>query len=124
MNVLKAAKAALIPPVAPAMNYVYPFVLHAVVDGDTLKGAVDLGFSTSHVDKFRFAHVNAPETSTPEGRAVKTWMTEWAAAQKSFIVWSKSQDKYGRWLAVFWGDDRSVSVNQILLDKGLAVPYM
>lgn len=111
-------------PSPPGVPFVFSASIDRVIDGDTVHARIDLGFNTWHDDKFRFAHINAPEMKTPEGPVTKEFVTAWIAAQKSFTFFSKGQDKYGRWIAVIWGDDQSISINQILLDKGLAVPYM
>lgn len=121
---LTAAPVNPLPASPQDVTYTYLGIVDRVVDGDTLAVRIDLGFSTWRVEKFRLAHINCPETSTPEGKVVKAWVTDWAAKQKSWVFHSKGQDKYGRWVAVVWGDDRTRSLNQLLLDTEQAVPYM
>jgi endonuclease YncB( thermonuclease family) len=113
-----------LPKTPPLGLYLYKAIIDRVVDGDTVVARVDLGFNTWRNDKFRFAHINAPEMKTAEGPVAKEFLAQWIVAQKSLTFYSKGQDKYGRWVAVIWGDDLTVSINQIMLDKGLAVPYM
>ncbi len=113
-----------LPPLPDAVTYTYNSTVTRVIDGDTLQVEVDLGFNTWRHERFRLAHINCPETSTPEGKAVKAFVTEWASKQTAFVAMSKGQDKYGRWVAVIWGDDRTRSLNQLLLDQGMAVSFM
>lgn len=42
-----------------------------MIDGDTLEMTVDTGFRSRHVVHVRLSGVNAPETSSPEGKAAK-----------------------------------------------------
>lgn len=101
--------------------YQYKAIVNRVVDGDTILCSVDLGFNIFVKEKFRFAKINAPETSTPEGKEVKSIVAE-MLTDKEITLNVLKQDKYGRWLAliILGGQE----INQWLLDNGHAVSYM
>ena len=113
-----------IPASPPGTLYVYRATIERLIDGDTVCARVDLGFSTWRTEKFRLAHINTPEMNTLGGHISKEFVTTWTAKQKTFTFYSKGQDKYGRWVAVIWGDDLTISLNQLLLDADLAIAYL
>ena len=119
-----------------------------VVDGDTADFLVDLGFHQYMKARFRFSRINTPELSSTDpavrAKAMEARNFVFSAIlrdpnTKSFdekISWTcrlvaeKDPDNYGRWLAeVFyqpWTNGKQlpeVSLNQQLLDAGLAVLY-
>lgn len=100
--------------------YQYKAVVDRVVDGDTICCTLDLGFNIFIKEKFRFAKINAPETSTSEGKDVKQLVSDMLTG-KSVVLEVTKQDKYGRWLAVVVLD--GLEVNQWLLDNGHAKLY-
>lgn len=100
--------------------YQYKAIINRVVDGDTAICSVDLGFNIFVKEKFRFAKINAPETSTPEGKEVKAMVVE-MLTDKEVTLNVLRQDKYGRWLALIILDGQEI--NQWLLDNGHAIPY-
>ena len=76
--------------------YEYDAAIMKVIDGDTVRLVVDVGFSVHVVDTFRLLRINAPEMNTPEGVAAK------AALETLFIAPTRvkvtKKEKYGRWL--------------------------
>lgn len=80
----------------------YPAQITRVVDGDTIRVTADLGFDTRADQIIRVNGINAPELSTKEGQAAKTWAINWFAAHSGksdwpFVLASKSvKDNYGR----------------------------
>lgn len=102
--------------------YEYKATLVKVVDGDTIDVMVDLGFDVHLVQRVRFARINCPEMSTPEGPVSKQFVIDYLVGKDVVIKTSKNTfDRYGRWIAeVFAGVD---NLNDLLLQKGLAVPY-
>lgn len=110
--------------------YTYNAKLTRVIDGDTLDLQVDLGFGMFQVHRFRLLGINAPEMHGPSRKAGEDAKTalglllkEHAAGLQIVTVKDKS-DKYGRYLAtVYLGDDRSKSVNELMIDAGQAVAY-
>lgn len=98
----------------------YKAVVDRVVDGDTICCTLDLGFNIFIKEKFRLAVINAPETSTPEGKGVKTLVAD-KLEKKEVVLKVLKQDKYGRWLATVILDGQDF--NQWLLDNGHAKLY-
>lgn len=103
--------------------YIYQATVDEVVDGDTLWLEVDLGFGTHTLKDFRLAGLDAPETSTPEGKVSKRWVQEQLPVGSKVLVQTTRTEKYGRYLATVWIDGVGVSLNQQLLNGGLAKPY-
>ena len=112
--------------------YHYKMRVTKVVDGDTVYGDVDLGFNIgSRRMAFRFAGINTPETrgeTRTAGLASKKYVEDLILNKDVVILTKKdSKEKYGRYLAeIFYLDSTNnyVSLNQELVSKGLAVPFM
>jgi micrococcal nuclease len=110
--------------------YEYDAELVRVVDGDTVDISVDLGFHISQQIRVRLNGINAPELSTPAGKAAKGFLEGLLPVGTSLrcnTVKDKTE-KYGRYLADLTvqgstGDLASKSVNQTMLDAGQAIPY-
>jgi micrococcal nuclease len=106
----------------------YPCTVLQVVDGDTLKLDVDVGFRIHVQDKFRLAHVNAPELMSFGGVQAKQFVIEELSDAVETKVFTTRQEKYGRWLCEFryrvarepkgWRDLASV-----MLREGHVVKY-
>lgn len=108
------------------MSFKYNARLIRVVDGDTVELEVDVGFKIQVRETFRLNLINAPEMRTPEGPIAKDWLTMKLAmmdtpAPYPLAIESFKKDKYGRWLVTIYDGD--VSVNQQMLDVGMAVLY-
>ena len=112
--------------------YHYKMTVTKIVDGDTIRGDVDLGFGfIQRNQEFRFTGINAPEIHGPsaaEGLKTKQYVTDLLTNKEIVIVTKKdSKEKWGRYLAeIFYLDATGnyVSLNKELVDKGLAVPFM
>lgn len=102
--------------------YQYKAKTVRIVDGDTIVLDVDLGFSVNVREKFRLAHINAPEKSDKDGWAKATnRLTKLLPAGQDCLVKSLGQDKYGRWLGEIHCAD--LYINQVMLSEGLAVAF-
>lgn len=107
--------------------YCYKATAIRVVDGDTAELCIDKGFGHFWNTKVRLSGVNAPEMSTgAPGQASKDWLTQRIMGKQLFIK-SESLDKYGRALVTIYEPepatvDPALSVNQEMLNGGLAVP--
>jgi micrococcal nuclease len=105
--------------------YIYKAELIRVVDGDTVDLIIDLGFDTSRKERFRLYGIDAPELRTAEGKAAKEWL--WDALQPLEAIYVQTiqlstkakRDKYGRFLAVLYGDFGDVQTK--LPEKSLAL---
>jgi endonuclease YncB( thermonuclease family) len=107
----------------------YNALVGSVVDGDTVKLAVDLGFGIWSTQVVRLAGINAPELHgqpDPEpGKAAKRYLeNRLPISTKVRIKTTKDKrEKYGRLLAEIWVDPDLISVNKEMIDAGHAVPY-
>ena len=92
-------------------NTVYEYqaeILH-VVDGDTLKARVDLGFYVHAEVTLRLARINAPEMPTalrPDGRGqdlpgqlARAFVCQELEPVTMLRVATRKTGKYGRWIA-------------------------
>ena len=116
---------------SPPVTYTYRALVEKVVDGDTLYLAIDLGFRNTRHERVRLARINAPEMSTPEGRAAQMHAAGWLRYHgPNFVIASSKltstlkQDNYGRYLVEIWPEDsQDESLNQWMLDHGYAALY-
>lgn len=100
------------------------------VDGDTVDVMVDLGFRMFSQQRFRLRGVNAPETGKPGSDEALAVVNRMCPAGSSLSVTCRGHDPYGRWIADIPATFKSESdvkfdltVNEVLLKKGLALPY-
>lgn len=113
----------------PPHLYEYLATVISVYDGDTIRVDIDLGFKTwIHNTTIRFLGIDAPEIrgeERPAGLVARDALREIFTAHQDEVMLRTEQDttgKYGRWLAeVFvWHGETWQSVNQMLVDQGLA----
>jgi len=114
-------------------SYTYAAVIDRVVDGDTLRVVIGVGFRTFVREKLRLRGINTPELGTAEGDAAKKFVSK--LLPKGSLIVLKSHkcktDTYGRFVAdVFYSASGQsaeeilqapVYLNQQLLDEGIAV---
>lgn len=103
----------------------YRATVTSVVDGDTFEADVDLGFGLTAQRVFRLRGVDAPEMGTEEGIAAKRFLVDQMGKSKGRVILKATEhDQYGRYLADVWipetGRPKGVSLNQKLVDEGLA----
>ena len=104
--------------------YFYRAKLIRVVDGDTADLQVDLGFNIFVRERFRFAGINAYEIDTELGKLAKAYVERrFAENNNECLIRSEKQGKYGRWLAWIYLADSDKTLNEELVEKGLAVWY-
>lgn len=110
--------------------YTYKVKSARVIDGDTTEAIISLGFYIDITIRVRFAGLNTPELNSPIleerelAKLAKYETVAWFEANKgNIILYSKSTDKYGRYIGRFenWNKE---SINDILLEKNLAVKYL
>lgn len=104
--------------------YTYQATVLRVIDGDTIDIDIDLGFAIRQKMKIRLHGINAPETSTPEGKVAKRWLAEKLPVGTSIVVKTVKdrQEKYGRYLGTVFLND--VNINALLIEERLAIPYL
>lgn len=111
-----------------------PFTYHnvevvRVVDGDTVRLRIDVGFRMVFEDNFRLADINSPERHQEGGPAATSHMEmlirEAYDIHDGLIVDVTKRDKYGRYLAVLWvgGKPEALSLNEQMIQDGHAVLY-
>lgn len=104
--------------------------IRKVVDGDTADVVIDLGFGIYVAHRVRLKGVNAPETRTldlsekTKGLASKEWLLRELTNDKQWMIETIKEDKYGRYLGVFFAEGEPTSLNERMLKEGVALPYM
>ncbi len=113
-------------------QYFYRAKLKRVVDGDTMDLVVDAGFYISVHERFRLKDIDTPEIfgvnkeseEYKKGLNAREYVKQrFAQNEGDCIVESYKTGVYGRWIGVIWFPDSDVSLNQDLLDRGLAMKY-
>ncbi len=114
----------------PKDLYTYKALVEKVVDGDTLKVHVDLGFDVWTRQTLRLRGIDAPEVGTRAGDEAKAFVQSILKEADEIVIRSSRSDKYDRYLAdVFCSGAGfppaagryAVFLNDLLLKKGLAV---
>jgi endonuclease YncB( thermonuclease family) len=110
-----------------SLLYNYNAYVTYVIDGDTLKLEIDVGFDGQRHETIRLKGIDCPELDTPEGLAAKRFV-EAQLAHCEFITIKSTRtqrkEKWGRYLAdVFYTNKtgKQVYLNNLLLEKGYAV---
>lgn len=110
---------------APSDAFVRKARLLKVVDGDTLRLEIDLGFGTRLAHDIRLLGVDTPEPRGKESAAGK-WVTfqveKFIGDHKDLLIHSQvfSLGKFGRCLCRVWVDGRCL--NNWLIDSQLCWP--
>lgn len=111
-------------------RFTYTADVVRVVDGDTLRVRVDLGFRTGIRHILRLRGIDTPELSTEEGTRAKAYVQRVIADSPIVAVRTFGKGRYGRYVTdVFISEgetDRATVVekgrylNQVLVERGLA----
>ena len=124
-----------------ALLYTYKAFVKKVIDGDTLKVELDIGFGDWHGETIRLKGIDCPEINKPEGKRAKAFVEEQLEGCEFIIIKSiqTRKEKWGRYLGdIFIPDHRRQTVdhrqsavsspksdliylNNLLLEKGHAV---
>ena len=80
-------------------TYLYRATSVAVIDGDTIKASIDLGFQVTRHQTLRLARVDAPESKTPEGRRARDFLTRALHDAKTIALTTERIDLHGRYVA-------------------------
>ena len=116
-------------------TYVFKAIVLEVVDGDTIVVDVDCGFEIKKKERIRLAGVDCPDIITEEGKEAAEYVRNQLARVPFIMLRTTKVDINGRFLGhVFYSFDDTISkddiytegryLNQELLDKGLARPYV
>jgi len=110
--------------------YNYSAKLDRVVDGDTIDLVIDIGFKMTTNQRIRLAYIDTPETfrQKHDSEEYKAGMVS-----KNFVVKRleenqnelrietlKDTGKYGRYIGIIWLADSETSLNEELVQEGLA----
>ena len=101
-----------------------------VIDGDTVDLDIDLGFGVTISHRIRLKDINAPETRTldleekDKGIQAKLWLEKELSKEGEWIIETTKEDKYGRMLGTLYLVGEPVTVNERMLNEGIAKPYM
>lgn len=110
--------------------YKYKATVERVVDGDTIDIIIDLGFKITTNQRIRLAKINTPETYNvkkdseeyQKGMASKEYVVKRIEANKNEVIieTSKLVGKYGRYIGTIYLSDSNATLNDELVEKGLA----
>jgi len=101
-----------------------------IIDGDTVDVDIDLGFSITISHRVRLKDIDAAETRTKdleekaEGIKARLWLEKELSREGEWIIDTYKEDKYGRILGTLYLVGDSVTVNERMLNEGIARPYM
>ena len=104
--------------------------INRVIDGDTVDLDIDLGFSITLTQRVRLKDIDAPETRTTDaeekskGLAAKEWVKKELSREGEWIIETTKEDKYGRILGTLYLVGDPVTINERMLNEGIAVPYV
>lgn len=109
----------------PKDEYVRQAKLVSITDGDTVVLDTDLGCDIRITQKCRLSGINAPEKNTKAGKDAKAFLESLLKGHDEIVIktYKDEKEKYGRYLAVIYLPDSTVSINQMMIDAGHAVPY-
>lgn len=112
--------------------YIFRILRYRVVDGDSVKCEVDLGFHMRASIDVRLMGIDAPERRGDATRecgvavteVVRKWMASRFHGDESLVLISKGLDKYGRSLGnILANDGFRTGLVEFLLEKKLVHPY-
>lgn len=103
--------------------------INRVIDGDTVDLDIDLGFSITISQRIRIKDIDAPETRTKDleekerGLAAKVWLEEQLSREGEWIIETYKEEKYGRILGTLYFVGDPVTINERMLNEGIASLY-
>jgi micrococcal nuclease len=104
--------------------------INRVIDGDTIDLDIDLGFCITISHRVRLKDIDAAETRTKdleekaEGIKARLWLEKELSREGEWIIETHKEDKYGRILGTLYLIGDSVTVNERMLNEGIARPYI
>lgn len=101
----------------------YPGIVDDVHDGDTVNVRLDLGFDLTVYARCRIVGINAPELSTPEGRAARDYARALLPIDTPVLVTSRGWDKYGGRIDADVTTHYGIDFGEAMLAGGHAKPY-
>ena len=103
--------------------------INRIIDGDTVDLDIDLGFGVTLSHRVRLKDLNAAETRTlnieekTKGLAAKEWLKKELSREGEWIIETVKDDMYGRILGSLYFVGDPVTLNEKMLNAGIAKPY-
>ena len=103
--------------------------INRVIDGDTVDLDIDLGFGITISHRVRLKDIDAAEIRTldleekAKGQIAKVWLEEQLSREGEWIIETYKEDKYGRILGTLYLIGDPVTINERMLNEGIAEPY-
>jgi micrococcal nuclease len=101
-----------------------------IVDGDTIDISIDLGFDLTKKERVRLAGIDTPEKRTKNlkekemGYQATEFLEMHLMEATKLTVRTEKDGKFGRMLGwLYKTDEDTMSINQIMIDKGYAWSY-
>ena len=101
-----------------------------IVDGDTIDISIDLGFDLTKKERVRLAGIDTPEKRTKNekekemGYQATEFLEMHLMEATKLTVKTEKDGKFGRMLGwLYKSEEDTMSINQIMIDKGYAWPY-
>lgn len=105
-------------------QYQYACRDYRVIDGDTIWTNLILGFDTFSEQNCRILSVDTPEKNTEAGKLVTQINDLWCKQNLPLYIVSVKRDKFaGRYDGIVWDREKRYTLNQYLLEQGLARAY-
>ncbi|HKJ78756.1 MAG TPA: thermonuclease family protein [Prolixibacteraceae bacterium] len=111
--------------------YQYKASVERIVDGDTIDLIIDVGFKITTNQRIRLAKINTPETYNvkreseeyKKGLEAKQYVEKRINENGNLVLieTDKLTGKYGRYIGTIYLGDSQKSLNDELVEKGLAV---
>ncbi|MBI3313749.1 MAG: thermonuclease family protein [Candidatus Omnitrophica bacterium] len=103
-----------------SLLFTYNAYIFEVIDGDSIKALIDLGFGFSTFQTLRLRGIDAPEIESREGKEAKAFLEKEILNKTGapIVIRTVKSDKYDRYLADLFVGGRYV--NRDLADAGLA----
>ncbi|WNM55312.1 endonuclease [Staphylococcus phage S-CoN_Ph27] len=105
--------------------YYFKAKCYEVIDGDTAKFMIDVGFDTYRDKRVRFLNVDTPERGQDNYKEAIDFVKE-RILNKEVIIRTYKADNFGRYLGEIWyydeKHDKYRLLSNDLLDNGLEKP--
>jgi micrococcal nuclease len=104
--------------------------INKIIDGDTVDLDIDLGFGITTSQRVRLKDIDAPEIRTldleekAKGLEAKEWLEKELSREGEWIIETTKEDKYGRILGTLYLIGEPVTINERMLNEGIAKPYI
>jgi micrococcal nuclease len=91
-----------------------------IIDGDTFRATLDLGFGICYQLVVRLARIDAPELAEPGGLESRDYLSRHLGGA-TVMLDVVGRDRYGRWLCHVLAD--GVDVSDAMMRDGMATAY-